>query len=366
MKRIIVYTAILFLSSVSFAFCQVQRAHGFVIKGTISGAADGSLVRLVALDEQQVLDSARTAGGKFTLQGKVNNATACWLQCSGEYAILMVENVPMTFTSLLKDMVLNNHAAGGKEQALQTKLQQLQRRYDVTYMHAYDSLQHKLYTSDADKKRLITVFNSAQDSSMLVYVAFGKHHPDSYLGQDILYRNRKTIPHDTLEQLYRRMPPALKANQKGQGIKLFLYSALAEKGKPMIDFEVTDINGKVFKLSALKGKYIYLTFGSIGCGPCRMENRALASNYNKLSPQVAVVTFSLDRHKKDWLQMTKEDGIVWYNVSDLKGDGNIKTLYNVQAIPTAFLIDPQGVIIERYEGYSEDLINDIEKKSKGA
>lgn len=60
--------------------------------------------------------------------------------------------------------------------------------------------------------------------------------------------------------------------------------------------------------------------------------------------------------------MTREDHINWYNVSDLKGDGEVKNLYNVQAIPAAFLIDRSGVIVERYEGYSDSLIQDIESK----
>jgi peroxiredoxin len=199
---------------------------------------------------------------------------------------------------------------------------------------------------------------------MRIYVDFGKRHPNSYYGQDIIFRNRKSIPRDTLVKLYNSMSPQLKANQKGQGLKLFLYSTIVQKGKPMIDFEVKTIDGKPFKLSSLKGKYIYLTFGSIGCGPCRKENKALAANYSKLSPLVSLVTFSLDRNVTEWKKMTKEDGIVWNNISDMKGDGDVKILYNVQSIPAAFLIDKQGIIIERYDGYSDTLINEIEKKVK--
>jgi len=73
-----------------------------------------------------------------------------------------------------------------------------------------------------------------------------------------------------------------------------------------------------------------------------------------------IVNFSLDINQKEWKTAAKTDGIVWYNVSDMTGmAGKTKTLYNVQAMPTSFLIDPKGVIIERFDGYSDENIKKI-------
>lgn len=132
----------------------------------------------------------------------------------------------------------------------------------------------------------------------------------------------------------------------------------------MIDFEVKDSHGKPFRLSSLKGKYIYLTFGSRGCGPCRTENKTFAANYKLLPPDLALVSFSLDRSISDMNAVIKEDGVIWAMVSDLKGDGDVKNLYNVQAMPTSFLINKEGIIVERYEGYSDSLLDEIREKMK--
>ena len=137
---------------------------------------------------------------------------------------------------------------------------------------------------------------------------------------------------------------------------------LAEVGKPMPDFSARTFSGKDFKLSTLKGKYIYLTFGAAGCAPCRFENKLIRNHYDSLSNKIAFVNFSTDRTKKAWETTTQYDKIVWDNVSDLGMKyGQVKDLYNVQAMPTSFLIDKNGLIIKKFIGYSPDLIEVITK-----
>jgi peroxiredoxin len=129
----------------------------------------------------------------------------------------------------------------------------------------------------------------------------------------------------------------------------------------MIDFEVKDLQGKPFKLSSLLGKDILLSFWSKGCGPCRMENKKISDNYEKYKDKIAIVSFSIDNNKKYWIDASKEDNIRWTNVSDLEGEiGIIKTKYSVQAIPTSFLINKDGIIIEKFTGFGEKFLSSIE------
>ncbi|RZK61429.1 MAG: redoxin domain-containing protein, partial [Pedobacter sp.] len=105
---------------------------------------------------------------------------------------------------------------------------------------------------------------------------------------------------------------------------------------------------------------VYVAFGSFACMPCRMENSEIAKQYEELSKNMVIVNFSLDINRKEWEAAAKLDKIVWYNVSDMKGSaGKIKTIYDVQAMPTSYLIDPNGLIVERFEGYSEENITRI-------
>lgn len=60
------------------------------------------------------------------------------------------------------------------------------------------------------------------------------------------------------------------------------------------DFEVTDINGKRYSKTELRGKVIVLNFWFIGCAPCEMERPELNDIYNsyKGNPDVVFVSFA--------------------------------------------------------------------------
>ncbi len=357
-------TLILFFILPYMSVLAQGKRKGFTIKGILHGSKNNDLVRLYDLDEQKLLDSAFLDEGRFVLNGVVNKPSTCWLQCGGKYITIMVENTAMTIEAPLDQLNYNHIVTGGIEQRLLNQLNKEAYADNKRFTTANDSLENNLFADTVDRKRLANAYNTAMARYMTIYVNFGKKHPDSYLGQDIIYRNRKKIARDTLVSLYKQMRPLLKGTQQGIGIKHFLYSTLVEKGKPMVDFEVKDTKGKAFKLSSLKGKYIYLTFGSRGCGPCRTENKTFAANFTQLPSDLALVSFSLDRDVAEMNAVIKEDGVKWTMVSDFKGDGDVKNLYNVQAMPTSFLINKEGVIIERYEGYSDDLLAQIKEKMK--
>ncbi|SDH28870.1 Peroxiredoxin [Chitinophaga filiformis] len=349
----------LMLYSISL-HAQDKPVSGFTISGNISGTKDGSQVRLVDIEQQKIIDSSITQNGAFILKGHVAEPTTCWIECNNEYATIQVENTVMTFSSPLKDMKLHSTTRGGREQSLQNELNNLQRRYESIYTYAYDSLKNKLYSSAKQKEHLMKVFNEAQDTYMNIYVAFGLKHIDSYLGLDIIFRNRQKISKDSILLLYNSLPEMLKGTDRARALKIYASENLARKGERFLDFEVCSIDGKPFKLSDIKGKYIYLAFGSFSCGPCRKENRELAKIYGTLGKQLDIVNFSLDVNRNEWETAAKKDGVVWHSVSDMMGmTGKIKTLYDVQGMPTSFLIDPAGVIVERFDGYHEDTIEKI-------
>jgi peroxiredoxin len=341
-----------------------QKPHNkFSIDGKIPNVTNGTLVKLYDLDQQVYLDSACINNGMFKLTGYVELPTTCWIQCMNEYAIIQVENTHMFFESPLKGMVSNYTASGGKEQDLQNKLNELQRPFDQIYLAAYDSLINNKFINDSNRQELINRFNNAQDTSQKIYVDFGIQHINSYLGLDAVYRNRTSIPKETLNNAYLGLTENYKNTPKGKALKTFLAVTFAEKGKMMIDFTAKTIEGKSFKLSSLKGNYIYLSFGSAGCGPCRMENKEISKKYLALSKVLSVVYFSLDKNMSYWKKATKEDSIVWHNVSDMEGDvSTIKIEYGVQAIPTSFMIDKNGIIIDRFDGYNPLTIETIQKK----
>jgi thiol-disulfide isomerase/thioredoxin len=100
-------------------------------------------------------------------------------------------------------------------------------------------------------------------------------------------------------------------------------------------------------LSSFRGKYVLLDFWASWCGPCRGENPNVVAAYEKFKDKnFTVLGVSLDNQKEAWQKAIKSDGLVWTQVTDLKGwNSPAVATYNVHAIPSNFLIDPNGKII---------------------
>jgi hypothetical protein len=72
---------------------------------------------------------------------------------------------------------------------------------------------------------------------MNIYVAYGRSHADSYIGLDIIYRNRKRIPKDSLVLLHNSLPSPLKNTDKAKAIQVYATEKLAQKGGHYLDFD---------------------------------------------------------------------------------------------------------------------------------
>ena len=116
------------------------------------------------------------------------------------------------------------------------------------------------------------------------------------------------------------------------------------------DIILNDTSGVPISLASLRGKYVLLDFWAAWCRPCREENPNIVENYNNYkSYGFDVYQVSLDRTKEDWIRGIKQDKLPWINVSDLKYyQSEAAELYNVDRIPSAFLLDPEGKIIAKH------------------
>jgi thiol-disulfide isomerase/thioredoxin len=120
-------------------------------------------------------------------------------------------------------------------------------------------------------------------------------------------------------------------------------------GKQAPDFSQPKADGKLLKLSDLKGKVVLIDFWASWCGPCRKENPNVVKTYQKYADKgFTVLSVSLDKDKNAWLEAIKKDNLLWPNhVSDLKSWSNeAAQLYKVSGIPFTVLVDKEGKIIQ--------------------
>jgi peroxiredoxin len=120
-------------------------------------------------------------------------------------------------------------------------------------------------------------------------------------------------------------------------------------GQPAPEIALPDPDGKIVKLSSMKGKYVLVDFWAKWCGPCRQENPNVVRVYNKYKDKgFTVFGVSLDRKREDWLQAIEQDQLTWTHVSDLKyWQSEAAKTYNITAIPFSVLLDPNGIIIDK-------------------
>lgn len=120
-------------------------------------------------------------------------------------------------------------------------------------------------------------------------------------------------------------------------------------GQPAPDFSINSIDEKPIKLSDYKGKYVLLDFWASWCQPCRQENPNVVRVYNKYKAKnFNILGISLDTDKAAWVAAIKADGLTWSHASELKDfNGGTVRKYQVEAIPSSFLIDPNGKIVAK-------------------
>jgi peroxiredoxin len=113
------------------------------------------------------------------------------------------------------------------------------------------------------------------------------------------------------------------------------------------EIELPDPEGKMVKLSSLRGNYVLIDFWAAWCGPCRKENPNVVRMYQKYREKgFEIFGVSLDRKHEDWIQAIEKDGLIWTHVSDLKYfNSEAARTYNINAIPATYLIDQEGKII---------------------
>lgn len=114
-------------------------------------------------------------------------------------------------------------------------------------------------------------------------------------------------------------------------------------GKPALDFHVTDLNGEALSLEQYRGQVVLLDFWATWCPPCIAEMPNVKKVYEKYKDQkFQIVGISLDRSKEPLTAYIEREGLTWLHYWD--NIGKVSNLYKVQAIPSTFLIDGEGVI----------------------
>nr|WP_299382238.1 TlpA disulfide reductase family protein [Allomuricauda sp.] len=358
-QRIIIASLFAVLLSVVAGCEKKGEAEGYEVAGRIKGIPNNTKIYLFNMETQSNMDSAMVVKELFTMKGQIDHPTHCVLIVpdQNKYADLILENHEISFESIYDDFYFQRKVQGGPEQDLKNRLWELTGEYDTKYLKISDSLSNQLFADEHHKKELMAKHDKYVTKSKELMRDFIVKNPNSYFTLDLLYRNRKFIPKSTLEGVitnlelqYANIPDALALAEYVSGIEVEL-----KEGDKIADFEGITLDGEFIKLSSFGGNYVYLSFWSRGCKPCRVENRFFSENFETIPNALKIVSFSTDKDQKVWETASKEDSIRWTNLSAKgKMHDSIVKLYSVQALPVSFLIDKNGIIMKKFEGYNDE------------
>lgn len=164
--------------------------------------------------------------------------------------------------------------------------------------------------------------------------------------------------YERTKALYAQVTDILKAEREMQQ-QAAMRQLINDAENTVLDISLTDDNGITQSLTDLRGKLIVLDFSAIEMEQSQgyiFELRELYNRYHNRG--VTIYSVSLDRNKLLW-----EDGVVnlpWTNVYAGEQAIEVMTRYNVQSIPTLFLLDRKGNVQGRYTNF-EQLDADIRK-----
>ncbi len=299
--------------------CNEKKETEFSLNGTTNGIENGTILYLDI--GNKTIDSTKIENNTFVFNSKLPNSPLQVIirkKDFSQFRYLWAENKPMTFDATKTDF-RNAKITGSESENLNFSLHQ------------------KTDTLPRNERQKLEI-------------EFVKNNPNSIISASMLSFYSTTWGKEKTKELYEQLSSENKNSKFGKEIAKYIELNKEPKiGEKFADFESEDQNGKLIKLSELKGKAVLLEFWASWCGPCRQENPNLVKTYEKFNPKgFEIFAVSLDEDKESWLKAIEKDGLNWEHVSDLKGQRNEASLiYGINGVPDNFLIAENGEIIGR-------------------
>lgn len=204
----------------------------------------------------------------------------------------------------------------------------------------------------------ITELNKKIRKAELEYV---KSHPKSFLVPELIYVGSDDIPYDEFMQICDNMTDEAKKSVYGEIImKEYEARQRTKPGNAAPLFSSKDVQtGKTVDLSKFRGKYVLIDFWASWCVPCRKSNPHVLEIYKKYHSKGLEVIYIADDDnnvpklkeaiKKDGLQKMHHilRGLKTISRGNFDRTNDISDKYAVHSIPTKYLIDKDGNIVDK-------------------
>jgi thiol-disulfide isomerase/thioredoxin len=131
---------------------------------------------------------------------------------------------------------------------------------------------------------------------------------------------------------------------------------------PAPEFKLTGLDGKPVTLAGSHGKVILLNFWATWCGPCRAEIPDLIELQNKYKDRLQILGLVVDEDDADAVKEFVGKFGINYPVAIASSETRIQ-YGGIAALPTSFVLDAEGRIVQKHEGLRDPLLYETEIRS---
>ena len=131
---------------------------------------------------------------------------------------------------------------------------------------------------------------------------------------------------------------------------------------PAPDFTITTIDGKTIAAADLRGKVVLLNFWATWCPPCRAEIPDLIKLQTKYAGKLQIIGFSDDTGPVQDVKNFVAEHRMNYPIAI--ADPKLEAKFGgVMGLPTSFVVDPQGRVVQKHIGLRNPALYDLEVRA---
>lgn len=120
-------------------------------------------------------------------------------------------------------------------------------------------------------------------------------------------------------------------------------NGLIQAGDAAPDFSLVDMNGEEHQLSEYKGQGVFLNFWGTWCKPCEREFPLMDKQYQEVKDQgLQILAVNIGESDFAVQKFIDRKGLTFPVLIDK--NKSVMETYNINPLPTTFLINPEGKI----------------------
>ena len=342
------------------------NSNDFTVKGTIDGSnTEYVVLRYTDSSDVYVSDTLMVKDNSFIIQGSITHPQLVSLT-SNLTGVFMEDPNRLRFFLEPKEMEINIKEDQFPDALITGSKSQNEYEYLAKEIKPY---YEKLKLEEIGSKKAEQLLAEVKN----IELNYANNNPNSYLSAQLIDFHRRGLPIDSLKMFYAGLDPIIKESSYGldiqETIESYIVTPFVDSGDVAPGFSSENNDGNILSLNQFKGKTVLLDFGAGWCVPCKKEIPEVKRIFDKYhSKGLEIIGVSLDEDKTSWKENIKNENLNWHHIyvgtDKFREPESINVVYGVQAIPAYFLINENGIMIDRYRGADKNdkSLKDLEAK----